>query len=47
MADTTWDEWRAAANEYAERCYADWMSESIFRGYLDDEEEEFDDEEDC
>lgn len=45
MADTTWDEWLAVAIEYEERCYADWMSDSIFPDYLEDEEE--DDEEDC
>lgn len=37
MANTVWDEWRAASEEYAERCWSDYMFEQTF-----DEEEDAD-----
>ena len=44
MADTTWDEWLAAAKEYEERCFMDFISDPAFSD--DYEDEEYDDEED-
>lgn len=41
MADTTWYEWRNAANEWAERCFADYIVPDPI--YDDDDEEEYDD----
>ena len=43
MADTTWDEWHNAANDWADRCYADYLVPDPI--YDDDEEEHDDDEE--